>query len=346
MRTGRAWIAVLAVAACGGGKPAAAPRLDPVDERKAEKEAKGLVTEIYDTIERARTGGLMPLLADPLFVLGPRRADALSTRSDALVALRETLEALGKKTPSLSSNGLSVVVSPGGLSAWAVDTLSVQGDRMAVTAVLTNHDDFWLVTAASLAYTPPMKQVRAKLEKDAVVPPGVSGVKKLDNAARAAVDRFTRGLADPAIWGDDLGGRTNAVVIGPAAGDVTRGKGDIKKLWKKRAKSFVRAAPAGDVSAGVTADGQLAWVSAPVVRFAEDDEPLPLRMFAVFEKSGADWKLIALHEALAFDEPGVGVNFKKLPPPPIGAPDEPPPPPKPSDESKPKKKKKKKPKGR
>jgi hypothetical protein len=35
----------------------------------------------------------------------------------------------------------------------------------------------------------------------------------------------------------------------------------------------------------------------------------------VYEKDGAAWKLIVLHEGLAIDEPGSGTAYKKIMPP-------------------------------
>jgi hypothetical protein len=350
MRAGRAALSLAAIAtlaalapACGGGGTSAtkAPKTSAADERKAEKEAKGLVTEIYQTISRSsNTDGLMALLAEPLVVFGPRRTDAHATRTDALVAMRAFLDELGKdQKPSVRSASLAVVASPGGLSAWAVDVVDVEGQPMAMTAVLSNDDDFWVVVAATLARTPSAKAVRLELAKDAVVPPGMPGPSKVEGAAGGAVERFKRGLADPTSWGEDLGTSSESVVIGPSSGQVTRGKKEIAKLWKKRAKTNTRYASAGEITGSTTRDGQLAWVSSPVVQFADDDDPLPLRLFTVYEKAGGDWKMIALQEAVALDEPGVGANFRKITPPAIKA-EAPPPPPK-TDE-KPKKKKKKK----
>lgn len=337
-------LAIVVAAACGGGgggtKEAEAPAQPAVDERKAEKDAKGLVTEIRQTIGRANTDGLMALLAEPLVVFGPRRTDASQTRSDALVALRGTFDAMGKDAkPSVQSGALSVVASPGGLSAWAMDVVDVEGQPMSALMVLSNDDDFWVVVAAALARTPSMKEVRAELKKDAIVPPGMPGIAKVTDRAEDAVDRFKSGLADPTAWADDLAKRSDAVVIGPSDGDVTRGKKEVAKLWKKRAKVNVRHATAGEITAATTRDGQLAWVTVPVVRFADDDEPLPLRLFAVFEKNEGAWSMIALQESLALDEPGVGANFKKVTPPAVKAEE---PPPKPKEEDKPKKKAKKK----
>ena len=340
------WVALVAVVGACGGSPAPAakaPKQAAVDERTAEKGAKDLVDEIYESIGHADTDSLMSMLSDPLVVFGPRRGDSMGTRADALVALKAQLDPKAKKKPAVRSGGLEVVTSPGGHSAWAIDTLDVAGQTMTLTAILTNADDIWQVHAAALAETPSMRSIRDELKKDAIVPPGLAAPAKIDDAARAAADKFTKGLADQQQWGDDLGSRSDAVVIGPASGDITKGKSDIKKMWKKRIKANTRDTAAGDVTASVTPDGELAWVSAPVVQFADDDDPLPLRLFAVYEKSGADWKLIALQESTAVDAPGAGVNFRKATPPALAKAEEPPKPAeKPADKPKKKKKKKKK----
>lgn len=335
----------LAAVACGGGggaKEPDKPKPPPISERKAEKDAKGLVAEIVQSVEHAKTDGLMALLAEPIVVFGPRRTDATQSRSDALVALRTKFDAMGKDAkPSVKSAGLNVVASPGGNSAWVVDVMDVEGTPMSAMMVLSNEDDFWVVVAAGIAHTPSMREVRAELKKDAIVPPGMPGIAKVTDSAEGAVDRFKKGLADPSVWAEDLAKRSDAVVVGPSEGDITRGKKDIATLWKKRAKVNLRHASAGEITAMTTRDGELAWVTAPVVRFADDDEPLPLRLFSVFEKTDGKWTMIALQESLAVDEPGVGANFKKVTPPGVKE-EEPPPKPKEDDKAKKKKKTKKK----
>ena len=338
-----AFASAVPLAGCGGGvgSEAKVAKQPSVDERKAEKEAKSLLREIYQTLTRSsNTDGLMALLADPLVVYGPRRTDSHASRSDALVALKTLLDERGKDNkPQVTSGGLAVVASPGGLSAWAVDVLQVEGRPMALAAVLSNEDDFWVVAAAALAQTPSMKTVRSSLKHDAIVPPALAAPAKISGKADGAADRFKRGLADPDLWGTDLAARSEAVVIGPSAGDVTRGKKEIAKLWKKRAKANTRYATAGDIAAGATPDGQLAWVTVAAVQFSDDDDPLPLRVFGIYERAGSDWKLVVLQESLAVDEPGVGANFKKITPPAVTAEDAPPPP---KDEPKKKTKKTKK----
>ncbi len=337
-------LAILALfgSACGASsQPAAGPKQPAVDEGKAEKDAKGLVQEIYETVQHAsNTDSLMALLVDPLVVYGPRGTDSLGSRADVLVALQKMIDPkVNKKKPSVRSNQLVVVPSPGGHSAWAFDVVDIAGQSVAMTSILSNADDIWQVSAASLAAMPAMKIVRAELKKDAVVPPGTVGIAKVDPNAKGAVDKFSRGLTDAKVWGDDLGSRSDAVVIGPGTGDVTRGKSDIKKLFRKRGKSNVRSTAAGDVTAAATSDGELAWVTQPVVRFADDVDPLPLRVFAVYEKNGADWRMIALQESLAVEEPGTGAAYKKVVAPALPKVD---PPPKPAEDAPPPKKKKKK----
>ena len=108
---------------------------------------------------------------------------------------------------------------------------------------------------------------------------------------------------------------SDAVVIGPTAGDVSRGKAAIQRAWKARLRSKVREATSGETTAAMTPDGQLVWISAPVTRVADDEDPMPLRIFAIYEKDAAGWRMIALHEALAFGDAGAGAPFKKVLPP-------------------------------
>jgi hypothetical protein len=348
----RALAVAALLASCGGGssKPAAtAPKQAAVDEGTAEKDAKGLLHEIYETIGHADTDGLMTLFSDKLIVFGPRKGDTHATRADALVALKAVVDAKKKKT-AVHSDQLTIVASPGGHSAWAFDVVEVAGQPLAMTAVLSNADDVWQVSAAALAETPTMKTVRSELKKDAVVPSGMADIAnaKIDPGAKAAADKLQKGLAAQQLWGEELAARSDSVVVGPGSGDITRGKGEIKKLFAKRVDAHVRATAAGQVIAATTTDGQLAWVTLPIVQFEDDTDPLPLRVFAVYEKSDSDWKLIALQESLAVDEPGQGAPYKKivapaLPKPPEAAPAEV----KPADAKpvhKKKKKKKKKPK--
>ncbi len=337
--------ALLAVlAACGGGAvQTKAPKAQAIDDAKAEKGAQDLLAEIYEDISHADTDSLQPSLSPQLVVFGPRKADVFGNRGDAVAALKTFVDPKAKQKAALRSGGLVVVPASGGHSAWAMDVVDVAGMPLALTAILTNADDIWLVNVVALAQVPSSKKLHAQLKQDAVVPAGLTGPAKIDGAAQAAVDKFKAGLAAQSARGDELASRSDAAYLGPTSGEIARGKAEIKKLWKKRGKTNVREALAGDVTAGTTADGQLAWVTAPVVRFADEEDPLPLRDFAVFEKNGG-WKLIALQEAAALDEAGAGATFKKTPAPPVQKPAEPAKKPAEAEKPKTKPKKKKRPK--
>jgi ketosteroid isomerase-like protein len=257
---------------------------------------------------------MFSLLADPLTVLGPRRGDAMTTRSDALVALGKVIDPRARKHPQLRSTALTVAVSPGGRSAWAFDVVHIEGRAIAATAILSNTSDLWSVTTAALALVPSAGRARTESARDAAVPPGAAAAGKIDPAAARVVDDWKKGLLDQDSWGTELMSQSDAIYAGPTAGEVAHGKQAIKQLWKARTRANVREAVSGEIIAAVTADGQIAWLSAPVTRVADGEDPLPLRSFAVYEKDGAAWKLIVLHEGLAIDAPGSGTAFKKIVP--------------------------------
>jgi ketosteroid isomerase-like protein len=341
VRTGA--LALLAVAAACGGSAAkgpAAPKQQPdIDPAQAESDAKGLVTEVYQSIGHGDTDSLMTLMSDQLVVFGPRRGDALATRQDALVALRAIVDAEHKRP--VKSAQLAVVPGPGGHSAVAFDTIETGGRTLAVLALLTNSDDIWLVQAASLAEPPAAATLTKELARDAVVPPALAGPAKVDDYAAPVVEQWKKELAAQDAWGAALASSDDGLYIGPGQGDVARGKQDIKRAWKKRTDANTREVAIGDVTAGSTPDGRMAWVSAPVAR-AEGKEMLPLRMFAVYRRRGDAWKLCALQESVAIDAPGAGAKYKAMMPA-AAAPPPPPPPPANDDAPPPKKKKAAKP---
>lgn len=264
---------------------------------------------------------MFSLLADPLTVLGPRRADAMTTRSDALVALGKVLDPRAKKHPQLQSTALTVAVSPGGRSAWAFDVVRFEGHTIAAIAILSNTSDLWSVTTAALAMVPTAARAKTESARDAIVPPGSppgaspgATAGKTDPGAARVVDDWKKGLLDQDSWGTELMSQSDAIYAGPTAGQVAHGKQAIRQLWKARTRANVREAVSGEITARVTPDGQLAWLSAPVTRVADGEDPLPLRAFAVYEKDGAAWRLIVLHEGIAIDEPGSGTALKKIVP--------------------------------
>jgi ketosteroid isomerase-like protein len=324
-----AWL--VAVAACGGAaRPAQAPVGPAVDARTAESDAKGLVGEVYQAIGQAigrgKPDSLFSLVNESVTIFGPRRSDAMVTRSDALAALGAVVDPKGRvrQRAQPRSGGLEVAVSQGGHSAWAFDVISLDGRQLAVTAILANADDLWSVSAAALGETPTGKQAKLEAARDAIVPPGATATAKpIGPGAGGAVDKLKKGLLDQQSWGDELANHSDAIAAGPTAGEVARGPKAIKRMWTARMKANVREAATGEFTAATTPDGQLAWVSVPVTRVADGEAALPLRIFAIYQKAGGAWTLIVLHEALAVDEPGSGTAFKKIVPPPAVEPAKP-----------------------
>jgi hypothetical protein len=304
----RGHLGLLLIAACGGATPPPVHRAAAVPSDKAEADARGLVEELYESVGRGDSDGLLPILGDQLTVVGPRVGDALVGRGDVVVALAK---ALGGKKRKVASTSLTVAPSRGGHSAWASDVVTIGGEPFAMTAVLTSADDLWAVAAGQLSAMPSMKRVRKADKEDAVVAPGRAATVAHDGRADDAVARFKGGLGDQARWGDDLTAAEAGVVIGPAADDLARGPVAIKTRWKKRLAAGIREVAVGPIAAGVTPDGELAWVTAPVVRTEDADDPLPLRVYAVFRHQRDRWQLVALHEALALDVPGAATADKK-----------------------------------
>jgi len=312
----------IALVGCGSTPPPIAEPEQSVDEKQAQGEAKSHLAEIYRTLNKTNTDGLMTLVAEPLVVFGPRKADAMATRADAIVALREFVDE--KKRFSIRSGSLVVTASPGGHSAWAVDQFVAQNQRMTTTAILSSADELWAVDTIALASIPTANAIKASLGTDAVVPPASSAPAKTVEAASAAAERFVAGLANPKFVSSDMV-RDGAVQIG-VGGDVVRGKAPLSKVWAKRVKTHVRSALAGDLASGITNDQKLAWVSAPVVRFGDGEPAMPMRLFAVYERAGSGWRLAVWHESVAIDAAGAGAAFKQVQAPAIV--EEPPPPPK------------------
>ncbi|HET9621503.1 MAG TPA: nuclear transport factor 2 family protein [Kofleriaceae bacterium] len=329
------------LAACARSAPVA-PVEKPADPHQAATDARGLIAEIYQAIGDGQTDSLFSRVAEPIVVFGPRKLDATAGRANVLLALGQQLTAANRAAASkpakgkppghlaLRSTALHLVVSPGGHSAWMFDVVNVDGVPLNVTAVLTGTGGVWAVSAAQIALAPTSRIVHDQAARDAVVPPGSAASSKLEPAATEAIDRLKAGLVDQAAWGRDLVGRDDAIVIGPSAGELAIGKDAIDRAWQARLAANTREATSSELTSTRAPDGELAWVSASVTRVADGADPLPLRVFAIYAQDAAGWKLVALHEALAIDEPGAGTQFKAiLPPAPVKP--EPKPEPKPDD---------------
>ena len=285
----RALCLIAIAGACGGAqtKTATGPIEDAPPDASAE--VRGVVQEAYGSLGHGNREGILPLLADRVYVIGPGAKDIVEQRSDVVVALTNMFPA--EKKHRISSHALRAVVSPGGASAYVSDQLDVDGVPYAASAVMEQQGGVWVATAICVARVMPA----AKQAKDPL--PAIDA--SVDAGAKAAVDAFQKAAAAPERFVDQLADGPEVVVIGPGPRDVTRGGAAIHKAWKKALKKHPTLSIDGAVRAGVTPDGQLAWIHANVTRGADKSDPTPLRAFYVYAHYGAGWRLTAAHESSA-----------------------------------------------
>jgi hypothetical protein len=282
-------LVVLALAGCGG---AAAEKKAPVEEAldvgDSTKAARGIMTEIYGDLRRGDVGGVQSLLANDLFSVGPGANDVFLTREDAVVAVAAVLRSGDRH--KVVSRGLKVSATPGGHSAWASDSLEVDGVPLALTAVLVESDGLWAVVAVHAGRT----GEAAGGKKRAPLPGGVAA------GAAEAVKLYRAGVAAPERFVEQLGSGADVVVLGAGAKEVTRGVKPVKKLWKKRLAAKPSFALEGEPHAQVTPDGALAWIVANVDVGEGGGKPEPHRALVIYQRADArTWQLVAMHDSVA-----------------------------------------------
>lgn len=293
--------AVLLVAACGGSsKNVEELELVDVDADEAEQEARDVIGEIHAAIKRGTPEGLLPVLAEDLFVAAPG-GEIFIERSASVVALTDLF---GGKSHKLKSRGLEVVAAPGGHAGWATEEVDVDGVTYVVTAVLEDVDDIWVVTAVHVARPVADKKVRKAVEAGKMPrPPALPAM--IEPAAQPVADLFVAVTAAEedarAEQMAQLGERDDVVLLGSAPKESTRGAKKIKKLWNKALKKKPTIVPQGDLRASATADGALVWLIVNVDLGNKDTEPVPHRAFYIYERAEdaeGGWSLVAAHEAV------------------------------------------------
>jgi ketosteroid isomerase-like protein len=281
-------VAALQIGCGGGAHRVAAPAA--VDEQTSLTEAKGLVEEAYGSLRRGKSEGLLPLLAESLWAIGPGPT-ALVDRGGVVAALNAALPP--RKTHKVVSRDLIVAVAPGGRSAWVADEVTIDGTALVGSAVLERVDDFWIVASAhvgapvterALARRLPLAKPAARV---AVTPPATAPV----------VARFTEGVTGERGFRGQLA--DDAIAIGTAPGKIVRGGDAIAKQWKKAAHAGDTVAIDGAIRAALSTDGQLAWIDAVLRRGRADGTEVPVRASYVYRRAGARWELIVAQESVA-----------------------------------------------
>jgi ketosteroid isomerase-like protein len=305
-------IVAFGVVGCGGAGGAAKPKGPaPVEASEAEAGAQDAIEEIYESLRRGDAEGIMPVLADPILVIGPGAQTIYTDKTAAIVALSDAFHGEGKH--KIKSKDLEVHADAQGHAAYAIDKVTIDGETYVFAAVLTENDDLWAVSAVSLAR--PMKKKDDITAVDAVVPPA--------DAKPANPDVMQ-------LFDDAIGAREEAIdqldddaLLLDRSCSITSSKDKISKHWIKPAKKpkkkkkkkkhhhdddgdedappppppSATLTPKGDAHVGVTPDGDLAWVVADVAVAEPDAEPVPMRFFYVYGRTGDGWHLVLAHEA-------------------------------------------------
>jgi hypothetical protein len=277
---------IVVVAACGGA--AARPVVEPADApADASAEVRGVVQEAYGSLGHGNREGVLPLLADQVYAIGPSAGDPVQGRSDVVVALAKSFPADRKHR--IVSHALRAVVSPGGASAYVSDQVDVDGNTYVASAVMVQQGGMWVAVAVHIGRVlPPGRQGRDPL-------PALAA--SVDAGARGAADLFAKGAARPALFVDQLADGPDVLAIGPGPKELVRGGAAIHKAWKKALAHHPALAVTGGVRAGATPDGQLAWIHADVVRSSDGAEGLPRRAFYIYAKDAGEWRLTSVHES-------------------------------------------------
>ena len=267
----------------------------------AARTVRGMVVEAYQSLRHGKREGVLPLLADRVYAVGPGPQAVVVGRSEVVVALGALFPAGDKRR--IRSRGLRVGIAPGGRAAWVTDQLDVDRVHYDATAVLAQVGGVWVAVAIDVG--------RPVAKAPGGVSPAVG--RGVDGGATAAVKLFISGLEHPERLPDQLADSDDAVVMGPGPRDLHRGARAIRRAWtparpkhRHRHRHEHEAPPPpppggrfGDVRAGVTPDGALAWVSAQVARPVKTGALVPGRAFHIYQRVGGRWRLVAAHEVFA-----------------------------------------------
>lgn len=248
-------VLLIALVACGGqsAKPAS-PTARAAD--RARQDASAVVDEGYRALRSGDTDDLFSLLSEEVVVIGPRPADVMRSRADAVLALREVIDS--RRKTKFNAAGLKLQLAAGGRSAYAVDRISVGGKAVVAAALLDGSAATWRVTAVALA-----APVSAAAEKKAAAAgtlsaPAATGEVPIGDGGAGPTQALASGLEDVHGWVGALPEDPEALLIG-ADGAVASGKKELERAAKRW--SDVTLEPSSAIASVVTADGKLAMVT-------------------------------------------------------------------------------------
>jgi hypothetical protein len=117
--------------------------------------------------------------------------------------------------------------------------------------------------------------------------------KKIDKGAEAAVKVFESTISDPKAFAATVSARPDVILFGSEAAERWVGGDKVKAAITKWKLGFkVR----DGIQAGVSGGGTVAWIAANVdaAPVGKAGTASPYRLTAIYEKTGADWKVVAL----------------------------------------------------
>ena len=148
---GMRWALPMLVLAAACGARAASVPVAAGPDGEAVRQSKAVAAEILRAVRSADADDVLSMAGEGLLVLGPRAQDAYGSRTDAVLALRETLDP--RRKPKLDSGGAVVVAGPGGRAAYLVDRLRLGRKPLVATALLDGHDGIWRLVALQLSHS-------------------------------------------------------------------------------------------------------------------------------------------------------------------------------------------------
>ena len=275
-----------------------------------------LVQELYEDIGHGNTDSMQALL-DPEADRAARAAARRCGRQllpDAILAIGMHADAKAQAAAAaLKSAALGVF--PLGRRALRVGLPDrARRERRALGRdgwLMSGTNELWSLDAAQLAATPvmaTMKSGASSATRSCRPRRGVTVV-EADASAAGAVEKFQKGLGDPHAWAADLEGGalpiTRSSSAPPAGAGHARQEGHqgrtVEEAHQGEHARDARRRDQRRRDARPTACST--WVSAPIMRAEDGEDPMPLRAFAVFERAGTSWNLIGLQESVAVDAP-------------------------------------------
>lgn len=124
---------------------------------------------------------------------------------------------------------------------------------------------------------------------------------RVDAGAEDAVKLFTASIGDPKKLAATISDRKEAVLFGSESPE--RYVGGAAMRGKLIAWNLGFAVRDG-IQAGAVPSKTVAWVAANVDAAKPGVKPAPYRVLAIYEKTGAEWKLVVLHFSSAFTHDG------------------------------------------